>query len=359
MIAIELRVAAYLLGCYALFLAAMLGVALMRGFAWRRRTAETAALVPKIREELVRYLSGSNDQTALREFLKTHRQDVADAILSFQATIGGSGRDRLCEMALSFGLVHDWCQDAHSKDVVARRTAYTRLAFVCGNEPCRRVAGDMLLLALKDRDREVSIAAASGAARSDEIAEVEQVLEMAVSQSLLVRIVVAESLRRHAAALCEKAVPEILASADTRRVLAALEILIAWERAIPLMNLRPLLDHPDRRIRLQALRLAPLVPASPENRAAILHALADSDPELSTVAALSAGRLKIEESLPSLARCLRTGTAEQARSAAAALADIPPRGWETLAELSASSNPVTAACASAALTRARQRLGFK
>ena len=68
--------------------------------------------MPHIRDALVDYLSGSNDQAAIREFVRHYRRDVGDAILDFHGTVGGSARDRLCDLALEFSLVHDWCQDA-------------------------------------------------------------------------------------------------------------------------------------------------------------------------------------------------------------------------------------------------------
>jgi len=54
-----------------------------------------------------------------------------------------------------------------------------------------------------------------------------------------------------------------------------------------------------------------------------------------------------------LARCLRCEALEEARLAAAALADMPPLGWRTLEELSISDNAPTALAAREALARTR------
>jgi len=354
---IELSVAALLLGGYALFLVAIFGAVWVRASKRQREAAEAESVAPQVREALVEYLAGSNLQTRIREFVASHRSAVADGILSFQGTVAGSARDRMCDLALDLNLVHEWCKDAQSRDPVARRTAYARLAFVCAYEPCRRVAGDLLAEALHDDDREVRLPAARALVQAGNIQEIGQVFQIAVSQSMLIRILLTEDLRRHAPELCESVVPEALKSRDSRELVPALQILVAWERALPLSGVLELLQHRDREVRIEALRLAPLVPPAKEIQSAVLRDLTDPDPELSTVAALSAGRMRLQEAMASLARCVRTGTAELARIAAAALAEMPPRGWQTLQELAGGPNPTAAAISSQALARARQKAG--
>ena len=358
MTGIEFSVAGILLGFFGLLMLALFLVALLRGLVWRKRSGRSAALLPEIRDALADYLAGSPDVTRIKSLAHTSRRDVADVMISFEGTVGGSALDRLCDLALSLGLVHDWVNEAHSRDAVRRRTAYARLAFMSVYEPCRRVVGDLLFQALNDSDPEVWLCACKAVIQSGTGQQITKVFEHAVSKTLLIRILLTEALRRHAVPLCEHAVPDALRSRDSHRVLGALDILVAWERAIPIDNLRDLLEHSVKDIRIQALRLAPLVPLVPENRAAIVHSLTDTDPEISTAAALSAGRLQIAEALPLLARMLRLAPAELARTAAAALAEMPPRGWQALEELSANSNPVTAAAAAGALGRARRQAGL-
>jgi len=357
MIRLELSIAAFLLGVYALFLTAMFAVMWIRAASRRKRAVNAGTRTPQIRDALVDYLSGSNDQTRLREFARTHRGEMADALLEFHGTLGGSARDRLCDLALEYSLVHDWCGEAGSKDLSVRRTAYARLSFVCAYEPCRRVAGDLLLEALGDGDAEVRLAAARALAQSGTIDELGQVFRLAVSQSLLTRILLAEDLRRHATELCAQAVPEVLDGDNPRLTIAALQILLAWERALPLSNLHRLLDSGNREVRLEALRLAKLVPLTPESRSAMLRFLREGDEDESTLAALTAGRLRLQEALPLLARCLRTGNSELAATAASALAEMPPKGWQTLQQI-AGGNDTAAIIAEAALDRGRRKAGL-
>jgi hypothetical protein len=353
---IELSVAVLLLSAYGLFLTVLFLGLRNRALERRRRAATAESKLPQIRDALVDYLSGSNEQGVIREFVRTYRSDVGDAILDFHGTVGGSARDRLCDLALELTLVHDWCQEVHSKDQSERRKAYARLSFVCAYEPCRRVAGDLLLLALKDGDPQVRLSAARALVQSGTIEELGQVFRLAVSQSLLTRVLLAEDLRRHATELCQTVVPAVLAAGNNAETVAALQILVGWERALPLDNLHRLLERGSHEVRLEALRMAPLVPLSPENRSVILRLLREGDQEESTLAALTAGRLRLQEAMPALARCVRTGTAELGRIAAVALAEMPPKGWQTLQEIAGGSD-TSALIAAAALERGRRRAG--
>ena len=93
-----------------------------------------------------------------------------------------------------------------------------------------------------------------------------------------------------------EAIPEALRSADPDRVLSTLEMLVAWERAIPLGDLDEVLLHRNREIRLCALRLATVTPATPSNRAAIVRLLVEEDLEVSIAAALTAGSGRVSTS---------------------------------------------------------------
>lgn len=353
MLRTEFVLAAGLMGCYGLFLVALFTLVLTRSkrAKWKDRAA--AGLEVPMRDSLVSYLAGSNDLAPLRKHVLTNRRLVAQTILSFRGTVGGGALDRLCSLALDLGLVHDWCGEVSSNDPAARRAAFAQIAFVCAYEPCRRVAGELLLRGIADADPQVAVLAARAMIQSAELAEIEQVFEWALGQNLWTRILLAEELRRQALPLCQRAVPHALDHGNPRQIRAVLDLLLAWERAIPLTGLAELMVHPDRGIRLQAFRLAPMAPAGPLTRGHVIAALQDSDPEISTAAALSAGRLKIEEALPSLARLVRNLPPDQARSAAGGLAELPPAGWQVLEELSEGTNPVAARVAREALETVR------
>jgi len=207
MTVIELRVAAILLGACAFILAAMFSLAVLRSARRKKRGQVSADLMPDMRSALVDYLAGSSNLPRLRAFLDESRSTMSDAILSFQSTVGGSGRDRLCELSIDLSLLQDWMDAARSKDVLVRRKAFTRLAFVCTFEPCRRSVGEVLLRGLEDDDREVRVLAANSLVQSGDVRDIEQVFDIAVSQNLLTRILLIEDLRRHSSVLCERAYP--------------------------------------------------------------------------------------------------------------------------------------------------------
>jgi hypothetical protein len=304
---------------------------------------------------LVLYLAGSNETAELRRLARTHRREFTEAVVAFRNTVSGDTRDRLCNLALDLALVHDWCEETRSRDPIRRRTAYARLSFACAYEPCYRVAGELLTLGLRDQDREVRLAACRALLQAGDMPNVEKVFEFAASHNLLVRILLADDLRRYAIPLCSRAIPEALRSPDPQRALATLEMLVAWERAMPLGDLDKLLLHPNREIRLCALRLAAVTPVTEANRAAIVRLLIEEDTEVCIGAAFTAGRLRIEEALPRLARCVRSSPVELALAAAEALARMVPKGREVLRELSLSAEPAAASAAAEALARAEAK----
>jgi HEAT repeat protein len=345
-----------LLAAYASLMIGLFCVAF--GRSWRRSKKETAsaAVLPEIREALVDYVSGSKNQAVLRAFATQRRADFSNAILAFQGALSGSTLDLLCGLTIEFSLINDWMDEARSRDVVERRAAFTKLAFMAASEPCRRILGDLLVNAAKDPDPEIRIAVCRGLVHSDDPDVIDFIFEAAISETPLVRTLLAENLRRHATRLVERTIPEALHSEDLKRVIAALEMVLAWERALPLGDMTEFLRHRDRRIRLLALRLAGMSPQSAESRAGVLDALQDPDPDIAEIAAVSAGRMVLLDAMPSLARLLRVGPAKVARAAAAALAEMPPRGLQALEELRMSSNSFTAAAAGEALARLRREV---
>jgi HEAT repeat protein len=240
------------------------------------------------------------------------------------------------------------------RGLIRRRAAYANLAFASYYEPCRRVAGDLLLRATKDSDQDVRLSACRGVVLSRDREQIEYLFALAIRANVLTRIVLTEDLRRHATTLTARPVKEALRSGDAALVRATLEILVAWARAIPLEELGEFLDHSDRDIRILAFRLTSFVPVNAESRLALLRALHDVDTEVRELAIVAVGRQKITEAISDLELCLQFEDLEQARHAAAALAAMPPQGWQSLEELSASPNPVTALAAGEALARARK-----
>jgi hypothetical protein len=338
---------------FAILIVALFEVALLRGRRRRRSLEAFARVMPQINATLVAYLAGNNDLGALRQFQKTVPHDLVEAILAYRNSVAGSARDRLCDLTLQLGLLHAWREDVRSRDPRRRRDAFSALAFVSAYEPCRRVTAIILAEALHHPDRDIRVIAAQALALSGDAEAAVQVFDMATRETLLGRILLAEQLRPHALELCREALPGALNSEEPKRVLGALEIVVAWERALPLPGIELQLDRPERLIRIAALRAAPLALRSRELESAVMRRLADPDCEVAMAAVIAAARLRIADALPSLARCLRTGDPALARTAAAALASMPPRGWQALQELAGSAEPIASSAAAEVWARVR------
>ncbi len=331
----------------------LLSVVTRRAAAARARASASAAIRPELQDHLVEFVAGSPDDTRLRAAMAANPEDVEACILLFQGAVGGSARDRLCRLTLDLGLVHRWCEQSRSRDVLKRREAVSRLAFACVYEPCRRVAGELLLESLADPDEEVRLFACRGLALSGGGPELSRLFELAIGPNLLVRTVLTEDLRPHALALVAGPLREVLRSGKAPKIAAALEILAAWERAIPLERLSEFMEHHDRRVCLLAFRLAAFLPVDLEARRTLVRGLQNSDKEIRALAIIAMGRQKMKDWLPELAASLRREDLELARHAAQALAAMPPEGWQTLQELAESPNEATAMAATEALARMR------
>lgn len=346
-----LRAVAFLMGGYAALIILLFEVALLRGRRRRRATEASSQIAPQVRQALVAHLAGANELQRLTEFQAKAPREVAAAILSYQDFVAGAARDSLCELTMQLGLVHQWREEIRTRDVKKLRQVYAALVFISAYEPCRRVTDVILDEALDHKDRDVRLLCAQALAEYGDARTVERIFQMAVRETLLGRILVTEPLRQHSMELCRRALPEALRSDDPDIVLGALEIILAWERALPISGLEAHFEHPRRDIRAAALRCAPFSMASPEMEAAVARALDDPEPEVEIAAATAAARLRIPAALPSLVRCLHSGIAPVARTAAGALAELPPAGLAALEKAAGSPEPVTAAAAAEVLRR--------
>ena len=284
-----------LLAMCEFFFAALLFAQLRRSSKRKKREAVSDAVKPELHQALVQFLAGSPDDTPIRALLQTHRQDVADMLVHFQSTVSGGARDRLCHLALDLGLVHEWCQDGTSPDLMKRRQGLARLAFICSYEPCRRVVGELMTRALEDSDEEARLSAARGLVKTGQNTDVQDVFLLALDPNRFTRAVLAEELRGHAMLLLAETIPEVLHSGQKEYVRATLEVLTAWERAIPVEHLHRFLNGMDREARLLALRLAPFCPPDDATRAAIARAREDEDAEVRTVAEAAGARLNLSK----------------------------------------------------------------
>jgi len=278
---------------WALVLLLHLAVAARSRAAWRKRMAEAAALRPTIEDRLACYLSGSDDLSRLRELAAEDPEQMEQSILALAATVRGEGRDRLCDLLIRLTFVKRWCADTGSRDLMRRRKAYSRLAAIGEHEPARRLAGCVLEQALLDGDEQIRFHGAQALARSNEPEQVNRAFQYAVRGTELTRLLLAQELRVHAIDLCRSAVPAALASSPATEVAAVLQMLASWECVLPLDNLMELANHGDPAVRLETMRILPMVPATAENRAAVYRGLNDTHAGVREAASVAAKQWKM------------------------------------------------------------------
>jgi hypothetical protein len=261
---------------------------------WRRGWVERQAAGPKAQAEIMDalsiYMGGNRDSGHLRALASAYPEQVLEAILRCQTIVAGQ-RSELCELTLTLGYVDRWGRDARSDNQMIRRKALSCLSAVAHCEPVRRFLGDIPASALCDPDDRIRVEAARMLLATGEPALAVQVFERALADSG-VRLAIAGELGRHAIQLCMSAIPQALRSQNPGDIL---KLLVSWERALPLVDVRPLAEHSDPKVRAEVMRLLPFLPATPENRSAILAGLADEDHDVSAAAAAAAGRMRLPE----------------------------------------------------------------
>ena len=172
----------------------------------------------------------------------------------------------------------------------------------------------------------------------------------AVRGNLFERAVAAEELEPDAGQLSAVQIPRALRSGDAARVLAALEMLIAWKRSLPVPEVESVLQHGDPRVRAAALRALPYAAAG-NAVANVRIALRDPDPGVRRAAAETARKLRLDILLDALVENISDRDRGASLAAAFAVA-VMPDGARRLQSVVASPERIAAAVAFEALEKA-------
>ena len=270
-------------------IAVMLIALYVRRLSTLLRARRSERLHAEIEEALALQLVGIDQLTQLRKLVARSPGDVANAIEQSLATVRGASRERLVAAARDLGLP----------------------------------AGD-------------------------DATRMETLFSQAMRGNLLQRAVLTEALEDYAATLAPAQISKALASDDKAAVVAALDMIRAWKRVLPIGKLGALLGHEDESIRARALRALPYV--AERDEAAVLAGLRDVHPDVRTAAAESAGRMRVEAAAGLLERLLSDPVPDVAVAAAFALAVLPD-GVARLQRYVASPNRAAAAVAFEALEK--------
>lgn len=285
-------------------------------------------LEPAVREAMANALVDEGpvqDRPDLIRLFARSPLAVERCAAEFLLAIEGSEVDRLSELVEELGLVRRWTRRARSRDSERRREAFGllgRLADGRGNGVLRRGLGDP--------EASVRVEAARGLLRSESLADVERTFMAVTGEPLLVRAILVEELRPHAARLAEHAIPRVLRSLDPRAVLVALEMIVAWQKGVTAPGVGPLLRHPRPEVRARALQALPYVTGEADVVRETLTGLDDPDPGVRMAAAGLAGRIGLHAAVPFLGNLLHARDAGVAVEAAYALARIGLPGWDVL-----------------------------
>ena len=158
----------------------------MRAF----RAARSRRLAPQIRDALAAHATGFDQTSRLDQLRRLEPRDVREALFAMLQASHGERRDRLASLVPELGLL-EW------------------------------------------RSRQKPIERIRDLVRLGGVERFEQIVTEAAQQSRFVRVIAAEELRPYAADISQSQIRHALEASDANVKAAALEMLQAWQRALP------------------------------------------------------------------------------------------------------------------------------
>jgi len=304
-------------------------------------------VAPEIQSCLAAHANGENRRKRLALFLRRYPEVVETSLFAFLSSLRGMERERLQKLAADLGLVASWTKRFRSGRVSKRRRALELLAVTGSPE-----AMGVFRRALDDRDEWLRVMASRALVAGGNVREVHRSFEFALRQTPAVRSLVAEDLKPHMQILAARALPQVLRSGDKSLVLAALDIIWGWGRAVPVAEVSGLIDSGDAIVRAVALRAAPYASTDDIN-GKIVSRISDEAPLVRRAAAVAAGKRRIEEAIPQLLARLQDSDERVAVAAARALATMGEPGLALLEKEVVMGAPDAASVALEALEKAR------
>jgi len=324
---------------------------------YTKRIAERRAdrIADIVRNILSSYILGDPDIKTLRGIHEKFPHEVERSFISFYASVTGESRKRLHELAAALNFFEHWARRTRSLLARRRLEALQWLSIVTPTDPGVATL-PIHVERLGDPSEAIRIQAAQTLAKAGSTAGIETVFYFLLTQPLFVRALLADELRPHVPLLATRAVPNALRSTSPPKVAAALDLLLAWEKALTLPQIATTLTHPEPAVRERALSLLPWLSGIDDPSPWVERGLSDPDERVRAAAARSAGALAVRESLPHLIQCLHHAPAV-AHAAAQALARLGREGEEALEQQLFSENRTVAAVALEALEKMKIAAG--
>lgn len=281
------------------------------------------------------------------------RHVLEESLAAALASVKAAGRDRLAHFAMEHGFTSEWKNALASASKGKRKRAVTLLGLI--SRAVGRETREALFAGIHDQQSEVRAEACRALLASGDRASIEQVFEAVLEDSLLMRALLADDLKRHAGHLLTHTIPYILETSSPEKAARCFEILIAWKRAIPSLDLSPWLQSsPDELLGPLLLRLLPYVVADDSAALYISEALESADSDVRAAAAEAAGDLKFVTLIPRLEAVLGEER-RLALMAAHALAQLGDTGVAALERNVVGANRRAAAVAMEALEHTTTR----
>ena len=281
-----------------------------------------ARVSPEIRETLAAVAAGDGDRERLKWLARQHPRPFELIFTEFLSSFGGQINTELRVLAMELGLAERWRHGTRSRNFLVQKKALANLGRI-------GQAIDPRLLRHPLEQTRIEAGCAMLASGSKDAPA--QVFEMLPDQTLLGRILLADSLRPFAAEICERYMADGIRSADSRRARASVDLLRAWERWIPIDGFSRLVAGRDIDLRLAALQALRYASATEQEAAQEVFALlASPDERAHAPAAKAASDMGISASIPLLLNQLRTARPIPALAAARALAKMGPEGQDLL-----------------------------
>jgi hypothetical protein len=281
-----------------------------------------AGISPEIRETLAAVAAGDGDRERLKWLAQQYPRPFEIIFTEFLASFGGQINAELRVLAVELGLAERWRHGTRSRNFLVQKMALANLGRI-------GLAIDPKLL--QHPLEQTRIEAACALLSSGWKDAPEQVFKMLPDQSLLGRILLADSLRPFATEICERYMADGIRSADIRRAKASVELLRAWERWIPIEGFSRLVAERDIDLRLAALPALRYASATEQEAAQEVFALLEFPDERSHApAAKAASDMGILASIPLLLGQLRKDGPASALAAGKALAEMGREGQDLL-----------------------------
>jgi len=283
---------------------------------------KAAGISPEIRETLASVAAGDGDREHLKWLAQQYPRPFEIIFTEFLSSFGGQINLELRSLAAELGLAERWRMGTRSRNFLVQKMALANLGRI------GQAIDPKLLQHPLEQTRIEAACALLASGSADAAAEV---FRMLPDQSLLGRILLADSLRPFATEICERYLANGIRSADPRRARASVDLLRAWERWIPIEGFSKLMAGQDLDLRLAALPALRYASATGQDAAPEVFALLEfPDERAHAPAAKAASDMGISASIPLLLSQLRTGGPASALAAAKALADMGAEGQDLL-----------------------------